>query len=98
VRVGGPTPLSLAQALGEAGKAPADSAARLVLRASGPWSSEGHDLFPATARARAVELLRLGVLLSRQPRFHGVEGALVDVWLEGVIPSAVHRLSSSGGS
>ena len=93
--VGGPTPLSLAQALGEAGKAAAGSAAELVRRAAEPWSPEAHILFPAAARARAVELLRLGFLLSWQPRFWGVEGALMDAWLDGVIPSAVDRLSSN---
>ena len=94
-RAGGPTPLSLAQALGEAGQAAAGSAAELVLRAAEPWSPETHDLFPAAARARAVELLRLGFLLSWQPCFWGVEGALTDVWREGVIPSAVDRLRFS---
>ena len=92
-REGGPTPLSLAHALGEAGKAVSGSAAELVLRASEPWSPETHYLFPPTAQSRAVELLRLGVLLSSQPRFRGAEGALVDVWIEGVIPSAVDRLT-----
>ena len=91
-REGGPTPLNLARALAEAGRAGAGSAAELVLRAAEPWSPEAHALFPAAARARAVELLKLGVLLSWQPRFGGVEGALVDVWLEGVIPGAVDRL------
>ena len=94
VREGGPTPRSLAQALSVAGNATAGSPAQLVLRAAEPWSPECHDLFPAAARARAVGLLGLGVLLSRQWRFHGVEGALMDVWLEGVIPSAVDRLVS----
>ena len=41
-REGGPTPLSLARVLGEAGKATDDSAAQLVLRAAEPWSPESH--------------------------------------------------------
>ena len=93
---GGPTPLSLARALGEAGSAAAASQtpSELVLRAAELWSPEGHNLFPAAARARAVEMLRLGVLLSWLPRFRGVEGALLDAWRAGVIPRAVDRVMS----
>jgi hypothetical protein len=83
------------RALSEAGQAADGSAAELVLRAAEPWSSDGHDLFPAAVRARAVELLRLGVLLSWQPRFQGVGGALLDAWRQGVIPRAVGRYTCS---
>ena len=56
-----------------------------------PPDFSSHDLFPAAARARAVELLRLGVLLSWQPRFQEAQGSLADAWLDGVILSAVDR-------
>jgi hypothetical protein len=36
-----------------------------VIRASTPWSPATHARFPAGARARAVELLRLGWLRAR---------------------------------
>ena len=89
-----PTPLSLARALRAAGDADYDSAAHLVLRASQPWRPQTHALFPAAARARAVELMRLGRLLSNQPRFADVRSAAVglnDVWMSIVVPHAVGR-------
>ena len=63
----------------------------LVLRAAEPWSGETHSLFPAAARSRAVELLRLGYLLASQPRFAGEAHALVDAWRGFVLPHAVSR-------
>ena len=48
---GGPTPLSLAQALAAVGGA-AGTAAFLVLEAAKPWSRKTHKYFPAPARAR----------------------------------------------
>ena len=62
----GPTPLSLARALQQAGEAGEDTAAGLVLDAAKPWSQQTHALFPAAARARAVELMLLGHRLSRE--------------------------------
>ena len=50
-----------------------------------------HALFPAGARAFAVELLLLGHRLSRQPRFEGEEVSLLDIWVEFVMPHAVAR-------
>ena len=47
--------------------------------------------FPAAARGFAVEVLLLGHQLSHQPRFTGEEIALVDVWTQLVMPSAVVR-------
>ena len=87
---GGPTPLSLARALRAAGDPDAaeGSAASLVLAAAEPWSPSTHALFPAATREYAVELLLLGLQLSRQPRF---ERDLVDVWTQLVMPSAVER-------
>ena len=50
---GGPTPLSLAQDLSEAGNAKEGTAAFLVLEAAKLWSHKTHMVFPAPARARA---------------------------------------------
>ena len=93
---GGNTPLSLARALQQAGEAGEDTAAGLVLDAAKPWSQQTHALFPAAARARAVELMLLGHLLSREsvqwgPSFVGAEVSLFDAWMVGVLPQAVQR-------
>jgi ankyrin repeat protein len=77
---GKPTPVTLALCMAQAGRAPNGSTAHLLLLAAGRWSPTSHDLFPDRARRRAVELMRLGWLLSRDPRFGGEEQALVDVW------------------
>ena len=86
---GGPTPLSLAQALAAAGGAAEGTAAFLVLEAAKPWSRKTHKLFPAAARARAVELWPWGFRISRQ--FAGAEQAVFDVWMTGVMAHAVTR-------
>ena len=90
---GGPTPLSLAQALRAAGDPDAadGSAASLVLAAAERWGAKTHALFPAAARSFAAELLLLGHQLSRQPRFAGEEVSLVDAWTQLVMPSAIVR-------
>jgi hypothetical protein len=88
---GGPTPLSLAEKLRTAGDAPEGSAAHLVLCASRRWSPQTHELFPAVAREHAVAVLLAGHLLARKPRFEGVAGALLDVWVANVLPHAVTR-------
>jgi hypothetical protein len=88
---GGPTPLSLAQALRAVGDAAEGSAASLVLAAAEPWGPRTHSLFPAAARTFAAELLLIGHQLSRQPRFAGEEISLVDVWTQLVMPFAVVR-------
>jgi hypothetical protein len=90
----GPTPLSLAHGLDTAGNAAESTAARLVLRAAGPWSEQTHDLFPVDARTRAVELLLLGHRLSRQERFFGQEMALVDAWVHHVNHVMSHAVRS----
>tara|TARA_B110001469_G_scaffold101600_1_gene99379 strand:+ start:130 stop:366 length:237 start_codon:yes stop_codon:yes gene_type:complete len=65
---------------------------QLVLAASLPWSPDTHALMPAMARARAVELMRLGHLLALQPgRFGTATQALVHVWRDLVLPHAVVR-------
>ena len=62
-----------------------------MLAAAEPGSEATHGLFPSAARAHAVELLKLGHLLSRQERFNRQETALYDLWKEGVVPHAVSR-------
>lgn len=88
---GGPTPLSLAQALQKKGETDVTSAAWLVLEASEPWNPSRHGLFPTPSRTFAVELLHIGYQLSRQPQFAGESRAIADVWLEYVMPKAVER-------
>ena len=88
---GGPTPLSLARAMRDAGEAPEGSPADLVLEADKPWSRETHKLFPQTARERAAMLLRLGWLLSRSGQFLREEEAMFNVWVDVMIPQAVFR-------
>jgi len=88
---GGPTPLSLAQAMQSAGAVADGSPAHLVLRAAMPWSPGTHELFPAGARARAVAVARLGYQLAYGPRFAGASRAVVDVWMSVVVPLAVSR-------
>lgn len=91
---GGPTPLSLARAIMlAADDATTDdgSAAAVVLQAARPWSRDTHALFPAAARARAVELLIMGQRLSREPPFAAGAVALLDVWVGSVMPHAVLR-------
>ena len=88
----GRTPRSVAQALREANKAGIGTTAHMVLQAAGPWSRQTHRYFPAVARARAVELMLIGELLSREERFaaYGPQ-AVVDAWMHLVVPKAVGR-------
>ena len=75
-----------------AGDAPKGSVAQLVITASEPWNPDSQKLFPAAARAWAVELLLLGHRLSREDRFAGEEMSLADVWVEWVMPYLVERV------
>ena len=79
-----PTPAQRASAVG-------GEVSELVLRAARPWSRVSHELYPDAARARAVELLRLGQQLAIQPRFAFQEQAVVDVWVTHVMPHVVSR-------
>ena len=86
---------------GASSKGAKGSAAHLVLQASRPWSRLSHELFPQRARRRAAALVQIGVLLSRQPwsqsddesREDSRQVAFLDVWVDHVIPLAVHRPS-----
>jgi ankyrin repeat protein len=91
-----PTPLSLAAARLLQGDRSDDGRAALIVSAAAPWSPRTHALFPAGAKARAVELLRIGWLLARhlQDLTAGathVEYALRDAWLGHVMPHAIER-------
>lgn len=83
-----PTPVSLAQELKDAQEAPDGSPADLVLQAARPWSRQTHALFPAHARERAWALVLIGQRLSRN------EQALMDLWLDVVMPQVVMRDSA----
>ena len=63
----------------------------MVLLAGRDWCPHNHHLFPAAARARAVELLLVGHLLAAQPRFHGESHSLLDAWVTFVMAHAVTR-------
>jgi hypothetical protein len=81
-----PTPLSLAVAKLLRGDRLHDDRAALIVRAAAPWSPNTHALFPARAKARAVELVRIGWLLARRLQTvladtAQVEVALRDAWL-----------------
>jgi hypothetical protein len=89
---GAPTPLSLAV------DRPADGRAALIVAAAAPWSPKTHALFPAAAKARAVEVVRIGWLQSRQLQRRvadasQVEVAFRDAWLGHVMPHAIERAS-----
>ena len=84
LHAGWPTPLQ--RATGAEGEV-----AALVRRAAEPWSSASHSLFPAPARARAVELLRIGYLLAFSPRFCAEASSLADAWRAHVLTHAVTR-------
>jgi len=82
-----PTPIGLAWALLDTGAT--DTRAELVVNG---WSPATHALFPAAARARAVELLLASHLLARSCQESSGQGtALLDVWVAHVMPRALHR-------
>ena len=93
-----PTPLNMAAARLLLGDGVNDGRAVLIVRAVEPWSPGTHALFPAGAKARAVELLRVGWLLARCVQrvcadTDEVEGAFREVWLTHVMPHAIERCS-----
>ena len=74
------------------GGAKEGTAAFLILEAAKPWSRQTHKLFPAPARARAVELMLVGELLSREERFaaYGPQGVF-ELWMTSMVPRVVTR-------
>ena len=63
--------------------------ASLLLEAA-VWSPRSHHTFPAEARARAAELMRIGYLFAHGSD-RGRTTELVDVWRGHVVPFAVER-------
>ena len=64
-------------------------ATRLATLAQAPWSPRNHAAFPPDARARAVELHRIGHQLAKAVRPGGEEAmAFVDVWMTQLMPRA----------
>ena len=82
------TPLSLAKAMAAEGRAAEGTAAFLVLEAAKPWSRKTHKYFPEPARARAVELLRVGQWFKRLPSDFPIQ---FEVWEVFVMPHMVTR-------
>ena len=95
-----PTPFTLAAARLLLGDGDGHGRAALIVRAAAPWSTGTHALFPAGAKARAVDVLRVGWLPARQLQgasaANEVEMAFRDVWLGHVMPHAIERAASSG--
>lgn len=67
----------------------AEAAAALVRAAGAPWGRRNHELFPATTRAHAFELLVIGALLAKKRGLGG--GAFGDCWFDHVMPFALGR-------
>ena len=61
-----------------------------MLDAAEQWNPRNHSLFPAPARARARELVRLGKLLARTLADNNQE-AFYEAWREGLMAHAVFR-------
>ena len=78
-----PSPLERARTVG-------GEVSALLLRAA-RWSERTHELFPASGRAQAVALLRLGYLLASARAPHQA-AAFCDVWREYVLPHAITRV------
>ena len=87
------TPVERALAMVE----PRSAVAELLLRAAERWTPHTHDLFPAAARTRAVELLWIGHQLAIQPRFAGQGQALAHAWVDQVIAHGVRRAPECPG-
>ena len=87
VHAGSPSALERA----EASSCSCDEGVRRMLRlAAHGWSPRSHHLFPEHVRTRAVVLVRLGTLLARgRYHLHADSGALIDAWLDHVVPNAL---------
>ena len=64
---------------------PDDEAAKMIVRASQPWSPSTHALWSNEHRARVVELLEIGYQL----RAKLAHGSVLDWWTTHVMPHAV---------
>lgn len=99
----GVTPLKLARALEVAARpviqraflhgfdeilAPRIHSALLVLEAAKPWCRQTHHLFPAAARARAAELMRVAQAIKRKSKY---ETSLAEAFEACMIPRMVTR-------
>ena len=67
----------------------AEAAAALVRAAGAPWGRCNHELFPATTRAHASELLGIGAQLAKKRGPGG--GAFGDCWFDHVMPFVLSR-------
>ena len=69
----------------DSAESPGMEACELLIRACEPWSPANHSIFPAPARARAVELLCVGHhAFANKP-------SLLDCWLTSVMPMSIGR-------
>ena len=64
---------------------PHDDAAKMIVRASEPWSPMSHSLWSEANRARVVELLKVGYQLRNKLE----HGSVLDWWVAHVMPHAV---------
>ena len=62
-----------------------DEAAKMIVRASEPWSPDTHALWGDTQRARVLELLKIGYLL----RATLGDWSVLDWWVGHVMPCAI---------
>jgi hypothetical protein len=73
-------------------------AARMVVDAAAAWSPDTNGLWPDAARMLAIELIKLGWLVSRTDGspgpFVGEEQAMMDVWIAHIMPRVLHRSHS----
>lgn len=63
----------------------AQAAARMIMKAAQPWSPSTHTLWGEPQRALAVALLHIGYQL----RDKHCEGALLDLWVDQIMPRVV---------
>ncbi|EOD36805.1 hypothetical protein EMIHUDRAFT_98209 [Emiliania huxleyi CCMP1516] len=75
---------------GEQARLPPRGLVASLLLEAAVWSPRSHHTFPAEARARAAELMRIGYLFAHGSD-RGRTTELVDVWRGHVVPFAVER-------
>ena len=62
-----------------------------LVKLAARWSPESHHLFRKADRERAVAMLKVGYLLAWSPKYQGEAGAVVDSWLNYVLPHLIER-------